>query len=120
MATAAVRRRTEEPFDIHEDVRTEETEMIEDDKEDGGADVADTDVVVIDDGDEDDGEGEGDEEYDSSDDEQVDRSVQSDMKKLESDFPGFWYRYRLIKRIGEGMCTCCILTLGCTWGVRTR
>ncbi|CAG9973320.1 unnamed protein product [Clonostachys byssicola] len=101
MATAVARRR-DEPFDIHEDVRTEETEMIEDDKEDGGADVADTDVVVIDDDDEEDGEGEGDEEYDSSDDEQVDRSVQSDMKKLESDFPGFWYRYRLIKRIGEG------------------
>ncbi|VUC24390.1 unnamed protein product [Clonostachys rosea] len=102
MAATVVRRKIEEPFDIHEDIRTEETEMIEDDKEDGGADVAETDVVVIDDDDEDEGEGEGDEEYDSSDDEQVDRSVQSDMKKLESDFPGFWYRYRLIKRIGEG------------------
>ncbi|RSM10767.1 hypothetical protein CEP52_003336 [Fusarium oligoseptatum] len=38
----------------------------------------------------------------SSEEEAVDRGVQEDMDKLQSDFPGFRNRYRLIKRIGEG------------------
>ena len=47
-------------------------------------------------------EEEDEEAYDSSDDEQVDRSVMADMNKLEEDFPSFAKKYRLIKRIGEG------------------
>ena len=48
-------------------------------------------------------EDEEDEEgYDSSDEEQVDRSVMADMNRLEEDFPSFAKKYRLIKRIGEG------------------
>ena len=41
-------------------------------------------------------------EQESSEDEAVDRTVQADMDKLQSDFPGFRDKYRLIKRIGEG------------------
>ena len=40
---------------------------------------------------------------DSSDDENVDNTVQTDMQKLSDDFPSFAKKYRLIKRIGEGM-----------------
>ncbi|KAF4976485.1 hypothetical protein FZEAL_6851 [Fusarium zealandicum] len=47
-------------------------------------------------------EEEEEEAEDTSEDEAVDRSVQADMDKLQSDFPGFRNRYRLIKRIGEG------------------
>lgn len=49
-------------------------------------------------------EEEGEEEYeDSSEEENVEGSVQADMDKLQQDFPGFHDKYRLIKRIGEGM-----------------
>lgn len=41
-------------------------------------------------------------EDESSDDEAVDSAVQGDMDRLQSDFPDFRKRYRLIKRIGEG------------------
>ena len=39
----------------------------------------------------------------SSDDGIVDNGVQLDMEKLQDSFPGFRQKYRLIKRIGEGM-----------------
>lgn len=48
-------------------------------------------------------EEEEEEEEESSDDENVERGVQEDMDKLQRDFPGFHDKYRLIKRIGEGL-----------------
>lgn len=39
----------------------------------------------------------------SSDDGVVDNGVQLDMEKLQDSFPGFRQKYRLIKRIGEGV-----------------
>lgn len=102
MAATVVRRRVEEPFDIHEDARTEETEMMVEDDVDhlanDAAMAAATDEVM-----EEEVEDEEDEEEDSSEDEQVETSVQADMDKLGDDFPGFRGKYRLIKRIGEGM-----------------
>ncbi|OAQ67587.1 cell cycle protein kinase [Pochonia chlamydosporia 170] len=101
MAATVVRRRVEEPFDIHEDARTEETEMMVEDDVDhlanDAAIAAATDEVM-----EEEVEDEEDEEEDSSEDEQVETSVQADMDKLGDDFPGFRGKYRLIKRIGEG------------------
>jgi cell division control protein 7 len=75
-----------ERFDIHEDVRTEDTELMEEELDTKEAEP----------------EAEEEEEEESSDEELVDRGVQSDMDKLQSDFPGFKDKYRLIKRIGEG------------------
>lgn len=128
--TTGVRRRIDDhEFEIHEDLRTEETEVMEEeDDDDDGRDESDDEdrantransVVqgtqstvpdaAMEYAEDDDGEStelkepeEESEEYDSSDDDQVDLPVASDMAKLESDFPGFWKRYRLIKRIGEG------------------
>jgi len=40
---------------------------------------------------------------DSSDEVTVDTNVQLDMEKLQDSYPGFRQKYRLIKRIGEGM-----------------
>lgn len=96
MATAMLRP-MEDSFDIHEDARTEETEVMVDEDEVDGQDAA---TIV--------GEPEGEEEAEeeeeeSSDDEHVESSVQTDMDRLQEDFPGFRDRYRLIKRIGEGM-----------------
>lgn len=108
MAAAVVRPRADDPFDIHEDARTEETEMMVDEDADHLANdaaraVATDDLMdqVEEELDEEEGEDE-DEDDDISDDEQVESSVQSDMDKLASDFPGFRGKYRLIKRIGEG------------------
>lgn len=104
----AVRQRATDPFDIHEDARTEETEMMLEDEQEQTTDTRNThrtpdpdeDVVDADEGDED---VEEDEDDVSSEDEPVDRGVQADMDKLQSDFPGFADKYRLIKRIGEGL-----------------
>lgn len=41
--------------------------------------------------------------YSESSDEDVDANVQLDMERLQDCFPGFRSKYRLIKRIGEGM-----------------
>ncbi|GAB0134466.1 hypothetical protein EsDP_00002837 [Epichloe bromicola] len=108
MATAVVRPRADDPFDIHEDARTEETEMMVDEDahhlaNDAARAAATDDSMdqVEEELDEEEGEDE-DEDDDISDDEQVESSVQSDMDKLASDFPGFRGKYRLIKRIGEG------------------
>lgn len=104
----AVRQRPTDPFDIHEDARTEETEMmVEDDLEQGAEKCAtqqtpepEDEEVDAEEGEE---EAEDDEDDVSSEDEPVDRGVQADMDKLQSDFPGFADKYRLIKRIGEGL-----------------
>lgn len=118
MAAATVRRRVEEPFDIHEDARTEETEMMAEDDTDHIAQqveaarlaaaeaAAATDEIMGQAEDEEppeDADEEDEEEDDSSEDEQIESSVQADMDQLADDFPGFRGKYRLIKRIGEGM-----------------
>lgn len=97
----ATRRRLDNAFDIHVDaVATEETEMMVDDDNIEDVDPAGMEDTEHDDDDE---EEEEEEDNDSSDDDQVERSVQEDMDKLQRDFPGFRDKYRLIKRIGEGM-----------------
>ncbi|KAK7409114.1 Cell division control protein 7 [Neonectria punicea] len=111
MATE-IHHQVEEPFEIHEDARTEDTEMMAEEER--------TEEVVppTDEADQQQYhhqhaphqhqqqsfEEEEEEEMaeESSEDETVDRSVQADMDKLQSDFPGFRNKYRLIKRIGEG------------------
>lgn len=100
MATA-VRPQSHEAFAIHEDARTEDTEMM---AEDGAAGQT-TDEVEPEEEEEEEEEQQQREEpaEESSEDEAVDRTVQSDMDKLQADFPGFRDKYRLIKRIGEGM-----------------
>lgn len=115
---AAVRA-VKEPFVIHEDVRTEETEMIDEENplvvteddvsamatEDAAANEEQERLEAEEEGEEDEEEDDEDDDedgYDSSDDEQIDRSVMTDMNKLAEDFPSFTKKYRLIKRIGEG------------------
>lgn len=116
--TTAERRRVDEPFDIHEDARTEDTVVMAEDEEsssagteepspppdDGSAQQAADEMESDDDDahDEDDGE-DADEDDESSDDEQLESSVQADMDRLQRDYPGFREKYRLIKRIGEGL-----------------
>ena len=92
MATVTRHRRVDS-FDIHEDVpSTEDTEMNEEiQEEDGGMeqddDVEDQESIFS----------------DSSEDEPVDGQVQDDMDRLQDCFPRFRERYKLIKRIGEGL-----------------
>lgn len=98
---AAMHRPAEDTFDIHEDARTEDTEVMVDEEDVDGQDATtigepeEEEVVeeVI----------EEEEEDESSEDEHVETSVQADMDRLQEDFPGFRDRYKLIKRIGEGM-----------------
>lgn len=89
-------------FDIHEDAATEETEMMLDDDH-----IEDLDPATLgeqDDVEEEEAEAEDGGEYDeSSEEENIEDSVQADMDRLQQDFPGFHDKYRLIKRIGEGM-----------------
>ncbi|KAG6041508.1 hypothetical protein E4U41_003811 [Claviceps citrina] len=116
MAAAVVRPRADDQFEIHEDARTEETELMTEDDVDhlanDAAMAAATDDLMDqaeeepdeeeeEDEDEEDEEDE-DEDDELSDEERVERSVQADMKNLGRDFPGFRGKYRLIKRIGEG------------------
>lgn len=98
MATA-VRPQSHEAFAIHEDARTEDTEMMAEDGPAGEAGQT-TDEVEPEEEEE---QQEEEAAEESSEDEAVDRTVQSDMDKLQEDFPGFRDKYRLIKRIGEGM-----------------
>lgn len=108
----AVRRPVEEPFDIHEDARTEETEMMVEDEaqaateepqpEDEDEDEEEEEEQEEEEQEEEQEDGEADGDEESSDDERVESSVQADMDKLQHDFPGFRDKYRLIKRIGEG------------------
>lgn len=97
---AALHRPAEDTFDIHEDARTEETEVMVDEE-----DVDGQDATTIGEPEEEEAveEPEEEEEEESSDDEHVESSVQADMDRLQEDFPGFRDRYKLIKRIGEGM-----------------
>jgi len=86
------------------DVRTEETEVMEDD--DNAAQQATESAQPEDEDDEgldQDQEEEDDDDDEASDEEQIESSVQADMDKLTEDFPGFRDKYRLIKRIGEGV-----------------
>lgn len=95
---AQVRSRRAESFRIHEDVpSTEDTQVNED-------------VMEMDEDDEEEylnrqnkEEDQQSELSDSSEDEAMDTNVQIDMEKLQNCFPGFKHKYRLIKRIGEGM-----------------
>lgn len=116
MATAMLRP-VEDTFDIHEDARTEETEVMvnEDEVDDQDAATVGEPEVEEEEPAEEQEEAEEEEEVqeeveveeeeESSDEEQVESSVQADMDRLQHDFPGFRDRYRLIKRIGEGMST---------------
>ncbi|EJP71030.1 cell division control protein [Beauveria bassiana ARSEF 2860] len=98
--TMAMHQRAE-IFDIHEDAATEETEMMLDDEHIQELDRATHDEEEILEGEKE--EGEQRVEYDdSSEEDNIEDSVQADMDKLQRDFPGFHDKYRLIKRIGEG------------------
>lgn len=122
--TTAVQQHVEESFDIHEDLRTEDTEMMaEEERTEEAAPMEDDEGVREfqqyqnhhmqqrhphqsshrQPQPEPQEEEEDEPEEEESEEEAVDRSVQADMDKLQSDFPGFRNRYRLIKRIGEGM-----------------
>ncbi|KAI1634257.1 kinase-like protein [Biscogniauxia mediterranea] len=101
MATTS-RHPAKEPFHVHEDevplddASTEQshTQRADDDYDDPLDDEVDDDghETPDDDGD-----------SDSSDEnEPIDLTVQHDMEKLQTTFPGFKDNYRLIKRIGEG------------------
>ncbi|KAH7245745.1 kinase-like domain-containing protein [Fusarium tricinctum] len=135
--TTAVQQHVDEHFDIHEDLRTEDTEMMpEEERTEEAAPMDEEERAQLfqqqlqqrhhmqqvhphqqhqthhgqpqrqpeDEPQEEEEEEEEEEEAaeESSEEEAVDRSVQADMDKLQSDFPGFRNRYRLIKRIGEG------------------
>lgn len=114
MATAAVRRRRPHDFDIHEDgPSTENTEMntdalgeeaeIEEYAQEGTP--QDDQAQELDAGQETEQDQEDavteDDENDMSEEEVLDE----DMRNLQDAFPGFRRKYRLIKRIGEGMRT---------------
>lgn len=125
--TTAVQQHVEESFDIHEDLRTEDTEMMaEEERTEEAAPMDDDERAQYEalqqhhrmqqmhphqqhqtshhqQQNEPQEEEEEEPEEEESEEEAVDRSVQADMDKLQSDFPGFRNRYRLIKRIGEGM-----------------
>lgn len=92
------------PIDVEEAVMVDEneTDMIEAD-DPATEDAHTSEEADEDEQEEEEGEGEDEEEAEeSSDDENVDNSVQADMQKLSDDFPSFAKSYRLIKRIGEG------------------
>lgn len=111
MAATTHHHQGEEPFEIHEDARTEDTEMMAEEERTEEA------VPPTDEAEQQqyhhqapqhqhqqsfEEEEEEDIADESSEDEAVDRTVQADMEKLQGDFPGFRNKYRLIKRIGEG------------------
>lgn len=90
MATSLMPRTADGHFVIHEDARTEETEMM-----DGEQDADEPEEGADEEEDED-------EDDDDSDSDILDCSVQADMENLQNEFPRFRDQYRLIKRIGEG------------------
>ncbi|KAK3994416.1 kinase-like domain-containing protein [Cladorrhinum sp. PSN332] len=98
MATSmGTRRRPSQSFRIHEDApSTEDAEMNEQalrDREEGDDEDAEPEEA----------EAQESEYSESSDDEPViDTNIQQDMERLQNSFPGFRFKYRLIKRIGEG------------------
>lgn len=85
MAKARTSLRNAEAIDVHEDpVRTEASEETMDESTDPLDESGQT--------------------VDSSD-EEVEDSVQEDMARFEETFVGISKRFRLINRIGEGMCS---------------
>lgn len=101
--TTAVRHRVDDQFEIHEDARTEETEMMVEDVDPATMEAEEVPVEEEAEGEAEEEEEEPEEEEESSEEEGVDGGVKADMDKLQADFPGFRNKYRLIKRIGEGM-----------------
>ncbi|KAH7122943.1 serine/threonine protein kinase Hsk1 [Dactylonectria macrodidyma] len=112
MAAETHHHQVQEPFEIHEDVRTEDTEMMPEEERTEEA-VPPTEEAEqqyhqqghqVQQHQQQHFEEEDEEEMvdETSEDEAVDRTVQADMDKLQGDFPGFRNKYRLIKRIGEG------------------
>ncbi len=98
---AVARRRRADSFEIHEDVpSTEDTEMNDEIPEEEAIMEHEEDI-----------EDQESNYSDSSEDEPIDRTVQDDMERLQDCFPRFREKYRLIKRIGEGLspefCTVC-------------
>ena len=84
-------------FRIHEDVpSTEDTQMGE--EQAGAEDYEEDDGGAVDDGDDQESN-----YTESSEETTVDISIQEDMERLQNAYPGFRNRYRLIKRIGEGL-----------------
>ncbi|KAF7562951.1 hypothetical protein G7046_g1192 [Stylonectria norvegica] len=115
MAAAILHPEEREHFDIHEDVRTEETEVMMEEERTGEVEApVETEEAeeLEEELEEEEEEEEEEDAAESSEEEAVDRSVQADMDKLQNDFPGFRDKYRLIKRIGEGMSRCFSCTLG--------
>lgn len=89
---AAIRPRTKEPFQIHQDdLRVDQ--QAEEDLETIGESRPE--------GDEDDQEEDYLEDSDDSDD-AIDAAVQEDMLRFQDNFKGIKERFRLINRIGEG------------------
>jgi len=103
MASAVRRRRAEEQFRIHEDVPSTEDTEVNDESMDVQEDQDDQGDYDDDDDNHEDGEDQGSDISGSSAEEVLDTNVQVDMEKLQDSFPGFRHKYRLIKRIGEGM-----------------
>ena len=92
MGSAAKRKATEEPFEIHRDRAKERA---------APAMQAQNDIDVV--GGEDDldsgcSDGDDDTHYDDN-----DRAIDGELEKFRSSFKGLSKRYRLIKRIGEGI-----------------
>lgn len=101
MATT-VRRRQAEDFDIHEDApSTQDTEMITDGV---GEEEAEDEEGYADQEEQVEEELEQELEEEDEDDMSEEEALDDDMMKLQDAYPGFKYKYRLIKRIGEGMC----------------
>ena len=98
MTALAISHQDDDVFDIHEDARTEETEMIGHDTR-----LSDVDQAVLELGDE--GQGREEPEADDPDDDESSEEeevIDGDRVMLQHDFPGLRHKYRLIKRIGEG------------------
>src|SRR4051812_11113707 len=96
MTTIVPRRRLvpHNAFEIHEDVpHSADTDMNEEEVEEDEGEEAEQE--------------EGDDQEstysESSEEAVVDTNIVHDMEKLANAFPGFRHRYRLIKRIGEGV-----------------
>lgn len=102
VTSAATRRRPGESFRIHEDApSTADTEMNEQSLRD--EEERDDDDAEQEEAEQEEAEAQESEYSESSDDELiVDHNIQQDMERLQNSFPGFRYKYRLIKRIGEG------------------
>jgi cell division control protein 7 len=97
----------DDPFAIHEDVRTEDTELMVEDDDNHMAQDVDPRKLERKDMPEEEEEEEEDDDQSSDDEVVVDMGVWLDMEKLQNDFPGFKDKYKLVKRIGEGWSSNC-------------